>query len=248
MRRNGRSAASVTAVLFALVLAFGAGPARAADLADFLAETGAAYEHYRQTMFYLRTGNPAVAEFDLQLMRDKWAALEETYAADPPAPFSADPGFAATVSAVARAIDGGIANVATEDAEAARAALAPIRGLLGDLRRRNGLYTLSDCVDEFSASAEALWVYRHAPPDFADPEAVNGLRRAAAVAGFLLGRCRAMAAPAHGAAEEFQALFDGAKASASSLWPAIDAGDTQRVINILREFRSFDQMIYLRYG
>lgn len=241
--RAGRFALAVVLALLPLVA-----PARATDMRAFLAELGAADDHYRQAMFYLRTGNPSVAGFDLEQMQEKWSAIEARYADAPPPPFAADPGFGETLAAVAEALADGATRTAADDAEGARAALMPIRGLLGDLRRRNHLYTLSDCLDEFSAAADTLWRYRHAPPDFADADAVNAMRRAAAVAGYVLGRCRAMAEPSHGSATEFQTLFDGAEASAASLWPAMDSGDTQRVINILREFRSFDQMIYLRYG
>lgn len=231
-----------------LVLLLATPSAGASDLRQFLADVDVAYDHYRQAMFYLRTDNPSVAGFDLEQMQGKWSAITARYAEAPPRPFAADPGFDETLTAVGAALADGVTLAGADDADAARSALAPIRDLLGDLRRRNQLYTLSDCVDEFSAAADTLWAYRHAPPDFADADAVNAMRRAAAIAEYLLGRCRAMAEPAHGTAAEFQALFDGAEASAASLWPAIDADDTQRVINILREFRSFDRMIYLRYG
>lgn len=220
----------------------------AGDLDEFLGDIGDAYGHYRQAMFYLHTGNPAVAGFDLGQMQEKWAAVIDTHAGDPPSPFAGDPELGPSLSAIALAIDSGLGHVAAGDAEAGREALAPVRAMLSDLRRRNRLYILSDCIDEFSAAADALWRFRQAPPDFADAGAVNDLRRSAAIVEFQLRRCRALAEPAHGSGEEFRALFDGAAQSAQSLWPAIDAADEQRVINILREFRSFDQMIYLRYG
>ena len=250
MRRSyaqGRRVRRFTAALIT-VLAVAVGPSLAAELGAFLDDTGEAYGHYRQAMFYLRTGNPAVAGFDLTQMQEKWAAVIDAYADDPPAPFAADPEFGPSLTAVAAAVDTGLEQVAADDAEAGREALAPVRAILSDLRRRNRLYVLSDCIDEFSAAADALWRFRHAPPDFADTDAVNDLRGSAAIVEYQLRRCRSLAEPAHGSGEEFRALFDGAAQSAHSLWPAIDAADEQRVINILREFRSFEQMIYLRFG
>lgn len=236
---------------FTAVLAFAltaASPCLAGGLDAFLDDVASANGHYRQAMFYLRTGNPAVADFELKQMHRVWAAVMEGHAGAPPPPFAGDPEFGNSLSAIATAIDAGLEHVAAGDSEAGRAALAPVRGLLSDLRRRNRLYVASDCIDEFSAAADALWRFRHAPPAFADAEAVNSLRRSAAIVEHHLVRCRSMAAPSEGAGEEFRALFDGAARSVRSLWPAIDAADEQRLINILREFRSFDQMIYLRYG
>lgn len=233
------------AIAFALTAA---SPCLADDLDSLLGEMDGAYGHYRQAMFYLRTGNPAVAGFDLKQMRAKWSAILENYADDPPPPFAADADFGASLSAVAEAIESGLEQVAAGDAEAGRAVLAPVRATLSDLRRRNRLYLPSDCIDEFSAAADSLWRFRHAPPAFADAEAVNGLRRSAAIVEHQLARCRELAASVYGTGEEFQTLFDGAARSVQSLWPAIDDADEQRIINILREFRSFDQMIYLRYG
>ena len=154
------------AVAVALALT-AAVPCLADDLDSFLGDVDGAYGHYRQAMFYLRTGNPAVAGFDLKQMRAKWSAILEDYADDPPAPFAADPEFGASLSEVAAAIESGLEQVAAGDAEAGRAVLSPVRATLSDLRRRNRLYLPSDCIDEFSTAADALWRFRHAPPAFA---------------------------------------------------------------------------------
>ena len=241
-RRFRRFAAGLAIMLTA------AGSCVAGTLNVFLSDIDDAYGHYRQAMFYLRTGSPAVAGFDLKQMREKWAAIMDRHAGDPPPPFADDPEFGASLSAIAAAIDAGLEHVAAGDADAGRTALAPVRTTLSTLRRRNGLYVRSDCIDEFSAAADALWRFRHAPPAFADREAVNSLRRRAAIVEYQLARCEGLVEPDEKASEEFRTLFDGATRSIRSLWPAIDDADEQRVINILREFRSFDQMIYLRYG
>jgi len=47
---------------------------------------------------------------------------------------------------------------------------------------------------------------------------------------------------------EFVRLFDGAESSVASLMPALDARDSQAVVNVLRELRSFDRILFFRFG
>ena len=55
--------------LLALLLA---GPARATELSAFNAAVDAAMDRQRAALFYLRTGNPMVAEIELEGAREAW--------------------------------------------------------------------------------------------------------------------------------------------------------------------------------
>jgi hypothetical protein len=95
---------------------------------------------------------------------------------------------------------------------------------------------------------DRLFRYRHAPPDWNDPAAVDALRAETAVTDYLYRRCRDLAAPEVQASAEFRRIIDNAIASLELLPAAIRAGDEAAVIRILRELRSFDRMLWLRFG
>jgi hypothetical protein len=64
----------------------------------------------------------------------------------------------------------------------------------------------------------------------------------------LLKDCRSMAPAAYEKDPEFQRLFDGTLESVQSMYPAIESQEPERVVNVLRELRSFDRIIYFRFG
>lgn len=234
--------------LLALFLLIRPMPAAATGLADFNAAVAHASEGYRSGLFYLHTGNPGLAAIELDGAAGAWHDLEAKFAGDPPSAFAHDPKFASTLHAVGAALDRGTKQADAGDAKAAQATLKPIRDELFELRRRNGVDVYADCVTELNRQMDRLFVYRHAPPDLADPAAVGKLKAAGAAYAAILQRCRRMAPARYTKADEFQRLYDGTAHSVSTLGPAADAGNPRTVINVLRELRSFDTMIFLRWG
>ena len=56
-------------------------------------------------------------------------------------------------------------------------------------------------------------------------------------------------APAHyQKAADFKRIYDGADASISSMPQAVERKDALGVINILRELRSFDRILFFKLG
>ncbi|MEZ5935314.1 MAG: hypothetical protein R3F54_25985 [Alphaproteobacteria bacterium] len=220
----------------------------AGELGDFHRQVADAYAPYRSAMFYLRTGNPGVASLELGAAAKQWQAVAERFGDQTPDAFSEDPAFADSLTAISKAFEDGAAALQKEDAEAATEALEPIRSELAALRRRNGLRTFSDCIDDMNAAMDRLWVLRDAPPDFDDPAAVNQAKRAAAVTLFLYQRCHDQASDQQKAEEEFQRLFDGSLASLPLVFEALDQKNEGLLVNLLRELRSFDRMIWLQFG
>jgi hypothetical protein len=222
--------------------------AAASELKSFNAAVADAYGHYRGAVFYLRTGNAGVAAVELAQMASKWRVLVERFAATPPDAFADDATWRATLDGIAVALATASAAAERGEAEGARHALAPVRAELAALRRRNNIAVFSDCVDELGGAMEALWRYRHEPPDFDSGEAVDRLKARLGVVEYLFQRCRDRAPTVHRESEDFNRLIDGSLESLKRLWAALARQDGQAVINSLRELRSFDAMLFLRYG
>ena len=156
--------------------------------------------------------------------------------------------FAETMTAIEGAFDDGMTALDGGEIEVASEALAPIRTTLADLRRRNGLRVFGDCVDDMNAAMDRLWVYRHEVPAFDQPAEVNAVKREAAITEFLYRRCHDTAPDDVASNAEFKRLFEGSLQSLPLIFDALDQGSECRLINILRELRSFDRMIWLHFG
>lgn len=238
----------LVAGLLAALSAIRPAPAAASDLAAFNAAVAEASGGYRAGLFYLHTRNPGLASLELANAADAWQSIAKTFAGDPPAAFAHDPKFAATLTSVAEALAKGTEQADAGDTKAAQATLLPIRDELFELRRRNGVDVYADCVTELNRQMDVLYVYRHNPPDLNDPNVVKTLKAAGDAYTKILARCRKMAPASYTKADEFQRLYDGTAHSVSTLAPAADTGNPRTVINVLRELRSFDRMIFLRWG
>ncbi len=231
-----------------LVLLGVAGAAAAGELREFNSATAAAYAHYRGAVSYLRTGNVALAAVEIEQMAERWQAVQTRFAARPPDAFADDPRWRVTLDDVAGWLTEALAAVDAGDMERAGRALAPIRDALGELRRRNHVVVFSDCVNELSEAMARLWRYRREPPDFAAAADIRALRAGTAVLGYLFGRCDRQAPAAIGRNPEFRRLVDGAAVGIDRLWRAIDENNQALFINTLRELRSFERILFLRFG
>ena len=249
-RRPAATWAGRLRVLMA-VLAVGialAVPVEASELRRFNDAVARAYTHYRGAVFYLRTGNSAVASIELDEAAALWRSGVLPFGARPPDAFGDDPAFAAALEDLGGRLERAAAEAAAGEAEAARDRLLPLRLGLAALRARNGVTVFSDHVDAANAAMDRLWVFRHDPPDWDDAARVDALRAAVAVAVYAYERCRD-AAPAEVAdSPEFRRLVTGALSSLDNVRAAIAARATTVVVNVLREMRSFDELLWLHFG
>ena len=229
------------AIVIVLLTVYSAGPARAAAVHDFHAAVAAAFGHYRLVMYSLRTGNQAIALFELDRMAAKWKTIEQRFAASPPDIYANDAAWRDTLAAIGDAVEAGDLKFATRR-------LQPVRGEMSALRRRNGVFLFPDCVERANLAFERLFAYCREPTDFADAEAVNGLRRALAITVHWYETCRDTAPAAIRDDEQFQRIMDSAIDSLGFIWDAIDERNGRRVINNLRGLRSSDGLLYLRFG
>lgn len=241
----GRAGIAISTLL--LVLCAG-GPVRAGAVDDFHDAVAGATAHYREAMFYLRTGNGEIALFEMDRMAAKWQAIEQRFAAAPPDIYANDEAWRDTLAAVGDAIEAGLAAAESGDMEAASARLAPVRGELSRLRQRNGVFLFTDCVERANAAFERLLVYRHEPPDFADVDALDGLRRAVASTAYWYGVCHDTAPAIIKDDAQFQRIMESALYSVGRIWHAIDKQDELLLISILGGLKSSDGLLYLLFG
>ena len=228
----------VSAVL-CLVAALAPRPAAADGATDaFHAAVAGAYRHYREAIHYYETGNTALGELALDEFVAAWKALSGRHAAKPPTAYAKDDAFAETLTAIAvkaaRAVGAAPAK--------ALLALQPIRADLAALRKRSGQRVFSDCVDAMNAAMDRLWAYRRKPPDAKQLPAFQAATRATAAR---YRECLEQAPAAVREAAEFHRLMDGALASLARLEAATGA---ELIVSLMRELRSFDKLIWLRFG
>ncbi len=235
-------------VIACLVAGPWSGAAAAGELAVFNGAVAGIYGHYRQAVFYTRTGSPAVAALELDEFVAGWSDIVERFGTSPPDPFSDDPSWSATLSEIGSRATAGLAALDRGDLAAAGESLGPIRGLLGDLRRRNGIVTFSDYVDELSAAMDVLAEYRRDLDDLSDDAVVAAVARQAAVVEYLFDKVRLNAPAALADDAEFQRMLEGVRQSMGRL----REGLRNRDIRLFRigsgELRSHERLLFLRYG
>ena len=228
-----------------LVLAAMPLSATAASIETFQADLSPAYDKVRSAIFYLRRGATAPAMAEVTSARSAWRDHVLLYADTPPGAFASDPEFGTTLREVegdlAASLDAGTAETALE-------ALSDIPGKLAELRKRNHVVVLADRVAEANRAIDRLWAYRHREIDFNDRAVVDDLRARLAVAQYTYEKCRKVAPEPVAADPAFQRMVRGTLTSLDQMWRAIAAGDQLTVINILREVRSFDKLLWLNYG
>lgn len=234
------------AVVFLFALAPAAG---ASELSAFNTAAADAYGHYRQASFSLRrSASPDIAALELESFIEKWQAVVENFVDAPPDAFADDPKWGETLKEIASRAETALAALDSGDAEAAEETLTPVRGLFGDLRRRNGVTTYSDVIDALSAEMEAFLKYRRNPPDFSDRGQVNAMLRQAAVVGYLFDQCAARAPEELLANAEFIRQIEGARESMEKVWKAAETGDLRLLSVGIGEVRSFERIMFLIFG
>ena len=238
-------------VIFSIILTFTFNPAsyvNSAPIHDFNKVVADAYGFYREAFFSLQTGNPQVASLELEKMSVSWKNTIKRFGTTPPEIYSEDPLWKSTLETVDKTIVRGLAETIKGDPERARKILRPIRKMLSELRRRNGVFVYSDTVDKANAAFINLKKFRYNPPDFNVVEEVDQLRQSLATTVYWYKQCVKNAPAALIKNPEFRRLMDDSLYSLSRVWIAIANKKEPNLISILRGLSSSDQMLFLRFG
>ncbi len=222
--------------------------AHADDVAAFNEAIEKVNQPYKSALFYLRTGNAGVAGLELATALAAWGAVVERYAKTPPAPLKQDAAWPETVQDISNAFETGQKLAESGESKPAREALLPIRGLLHKMRKRNGLRVLADCVFDLNGHMDVLYHWRHNRADFSDGEVRAKATEASKKYIDQLKLCRSEAPEAVKENADFQSVMDGAARSADTLLRPIERQEPDAFINVLRELKSFDVIIFVRWG
>jgi len=206
------------------------------------------YAPYRSATSYLRTGNTGLASLDLAEAHDAWKSVQSIATQSPPAAYTNDPKFLSDIGKIRARLALGLALAESDDGKSALKELKPIRSIIYELRKRNGVRLYADCITELNMSMAGMSKYRHNLPALTDPKERSTVANAATEYGAIAVDCIGLAPPGHHQNLEFQRLAKNTKASATALSEAAKMGDPVRYLNILREIRSLDRIIYFRFG
>jgi hypothetical protein len=220
-----------------LALALASLPARADDLADFNRAVEAAMNHHRVAAGYLRTENVDLAVLEIEGMRTAWAKVSTL---PRPAAFRDEERYTATMLDIAARLIGATLVLNLGRTDVARESLDAIRKSLSELRRRNGVTVLADCILDANVSMDALFAHDKRP-DWDSVAAGAESHRAT------LQRCDGMAGAIRDRAE-FRRLIDGALATLAQVPKAVETRDGDLLHRLLIELRSFDHLLAFRYG
>jgi hypothetical protein len=225
------------ALAMGLALALASLPARADDLADFNRAVEAAMNHHRVAAGYLRTENIDLAVLEIEGMRTAWAKVSTL---PRPAAFRDEERYTATMLDIAARLIGATLVLNLGRTDVARESLDAIRKSLSELRRRNGVTVLADCILDANVSMDALFAHDKRP-DWDSVAAGSESYRAT------LQRCDGLAGAMRDRAE-FRRLIDGALASLAQVPKAVETRDGDLLHRLLIELRSFDHLLAFRYG
>ncbi len=218
------------------------------EIVSFHAAIERVNQPYKSALFYLGTGNAGVAGLELSSAQSAWQSVVEKYGKTPPKPLASDATWPKTVQDVSEALQAGVMLAAEGKSKPARTALQPIRKLLHEMRKRNGLRVMADCVIDLNGYMDVLFYWRRNPADFNDTAVRE--KATAASNNYIdqLKLCRSEAPEELEANPDFKSVMDGAAKSAASLLKPIEAMRSDTIINVLRELKSFDVIIFVRWG
>jgi soluble cytochrome b562 len=216
--------------------------------AEFDRAVADASSHYRSAMFYLRTKNTDVAAIELMLLQQKWREVMQRFASSPPTTFAKDSLWHSTLTGIAGNIDRAIAATNKGDLDRSRQDLMEIRRSLSRLYQRNGVPYYPDRIDELRAAIARLARYIKNPPNFSSAEQTAAVTRATAAVADLTRKCREHAPPEYRESEEFRRLVQGMLESVALVKGAIEQKNVKGVRDNIRAVRSYDEILFLRFG
>lgn len=204
-----------------------------------------AYAPYRMSLSYLRAGETDLSGVLLQQFIDKWQQMAKAWTADPPVPFASDKQLKNSLGEILRTAQDAQVQLNAGDTSKATATLVRIRGMVGDIRHRNGIRTLSDCIDDISSKMDALWALRQSKFDSHNSSQAKQASAIVASLGPIVERCGQHRPSQNG--EQFARLIHQASSSLSGAKDALAAQDTDRFIRIVRELHSIDNILFQQF-
>ncbi len=231
-------------LLIGWLVAAAALPAWAADAFTDAMQT--AYVPYRTALFRTNGKDVALAVEATEQALRAWQALASRFAPQPPAPYTRDPQFAATLAQVT-----GVYERADQQVKAGRLAeahetLEQVRDQLAELRRRNNVVVYGDHMNAYHAVMEHL-LEDGAKADAGGPDAMQLMARVGTLE-YLAGRLRAEAPDALRKDAEFNAQLQALDVSVAALRTAVLGRDPQKLREAIGKLKPAYSRMFLKYG
>jgi len=203
----------------------------------YLAWFKPANANLRLASSYLRTGNIDFAAL----------ALEKIVEGKPQSPLQGD--LADVVTAARAQAKSALDLVDANEPEKAREGLLKLRETLFQQHKTRQIVVFDDCIWGLNKRGPALWKFRKNAPDLGDQQQSRAVGKAAAEYLVQLNKCDEAADPETKTDGDFQRLVKGARASLER-FPAevLEAKDGGLLFRFIIELRSFDRLLYLRFG
>jgi hypothetical protein len=238
---------NLSAVVVACAI-FTAAPAIAGDLSNFNEALGKVAAHNRVATNYLRTGNADLAAIEVDDMRSAWSKLTKQFEGKTPDAFAENALYNELLQNTAAKIDRTLSLIDSGDLPGAAKETVDFREKLSAMRRASGLYIFADCILDANKAMDDFFVYKNTLPQWGDKGVKADVQSKAAIYGYLLRRCDAMATPAVKADPEFRRLVDGAFNGLSFVPQSVSNEDSSQLYRVLIELRSFDNLLFFRFG
>lgn len=220
----------------------------ASDLSTFNTAVEEVAIHYRLAASYLRTGNADLGGLEVDQVRMAWTNLTRLVRGNTPDKFKDNPLFSPTIEQISYHIEKAVQYVDASHLAAAEREMIAIRQALHRLRRASNIYLLADCVLEANQAMDALFAYRVSPPNWNEQSVAATVQSSSEDYDRLLRKCDQMAPDPVKQDPEFRRLIDGATTSLSLIPKAIRERDSGLLHRILIEIRSFDNLLFFRFG
>lgn len=222
--------------------------AAASALQDFNEAVAEAYAHHRRAVFELAQEDLDDAEKAVNSMRKAWSSVRRKFRGDPPDAYSEEPEWDSILDFVAEQIDAAKASLDDGASEETQVLLFNISSTLANLRRRNGLFVFSDCIDEIERAIEDLSFLRDDLPQFADTEATDRFKGQLAVTDYLFSRCGDRASESLKEDPDFNRALDDIRFVMDLLHAAARGGDRAQIGKLVDRLMGLAADFIIRFG
>ena len=199
---------SARGILLAAALTITSGICYAGPFQNFENEARAAYGAYRAALFSTNTGNVEKSIATVEKFSKGWSGLIAKWSTNPPPRYSTDAAFAKDMKEISAISSKALAQAKCGDLKTSHVTLERIRDMLAELRRRNGVISYSDHVNEYHTHMEHVLRARYAGDK-------NRLAADAGMLAYLAKRLETEAPPTYLQNTDFKKALGGLKGSVS---------------------------------
>lgn len=230
-------------LMFLCILLMGSS-ANAGEIARFTTQYNEAYASWRWALHHTGRGDGPAAERALGDFVTRWSVLMDRYKAPPPH-FSEEERWGDTLGDTRKMAQRAQDAVRKKDFRTAHGLLEDIRYLLSELRRRNGVITLSDHMNAYYDKLEEILNGPYTA-DRLDSVRLLELQEQLAVLTHI-AEAFGRAGP-QSETPPYQTLVDGVFQSIEAVREAIDTGEARKIERALWGLRAPFERLFLDFG